>query len=168
MGEVGNIATVDALRGQELRALNNSFHEQTSLLDASQWSSLIAASSYAVYVQPAEALLIAFTCKSTYDNPNFRWFAHRFESFVYVDRIVVSANAQGKGYGRRLYEQLFLWAQDSGFALIGCEVNQQPPNPGSDAFHERMGFVQQAQVQGPQSRKVVAYLTKTLANEGSS
>jgi len=165
MGKFHDIAKAEKLRLEALRALNNGFHEQTSLLSRSQWSSLIATSSYAVYIQPVEALLIAFTCDSAYNNQNFRWFAQRYDSFVYVDRIVVSASAQGQGYGRQLYEQLFLWAQNSGFAVIGCEVNQQPPNPGSDAFHRRMGFVQQAQVQAPQGGKVVAYLTKTLASE---
>ena len=42
--------------------------------------------------------------------------------------------------GKTLYAQLFAEAQAAGFERIGAEVNIDPPNPGSMAFHARMGF----------------------------
>ena len=62
------------------------------------------------------------------------------EDFVYVDRIVVSHEAQGKGTGRRLYDDLAEAARAAGLKRIVCEVNTLPPNPGSIAFHSKAGF----------------------------
>jgi predicted GNAT superfamily acetyltransferase len=88
------------------------------------------------------AFLLAFAPGADYDSPNYRWFEARSGRFLYVDRIVVAASAQGQGCGRRLYEALFDFARKAGFEAVVCEYDLDPPNPVSAAFHARFGFVE--------------------------
>ena len=89
-----------------------------------------------------DAFLLAFDQDAHYDSPNFLWFRARYPRFVYVDRIVVAIAARGRGYARRLYDDLFEHAAAAGHDRVVCEVNTQPPNPASDAFHAALGFVE--------------------------
>lgn len=85
-----------------------------------------------------------------YDSPNYRYYEERLSAglapgpFRYVDRIVVAPDIQRRGVGRRLYEAVFDDARHAGAAEVTCEVNLDPPNPGSQAFHRRLGFVEVA------------------------
>ena len=53
----------------------------------------------------------------------------------------VSAAARGQGLARRLYNDLEQVARQGGHERLVCEINAEPPNPKSDAFHRRLGFV---------------------------
>ncbi len=109
-----------------------------------------------------KAFLLAFDEKPADISPNFDWFAARYADFVYIDRVVVAASAHGQGLGKALYERLFDEAKAAGFRRIACEVNLDPPNPGSLAFHERMGFevVGEARLE---NGKTVRYFARTVA-----
>jgi uncharacterized protein len=61
---------------------------------------------------------------------------------VYVDRIAVTSSAQGRGYARRLYRDLFQHAIGAGHERVFCEVKSTPPNPASDGFHAALGFIE--------------------------
>ena len=94
--------------------------------------------------QPA-GFLLALAPGSPYASENYLWLeAHRPGS-LYVDRIVVAPHAHGRGIGRALYGAAFARAADLALAEVTCEVNLDPPNPGSLAFHGRLGFVQVAE-----------------------
>ncbi len=88
--------------------------------------------------------LLALPPGCDYDSENYRWFSARAEQtgrgFLYVDRIVLAARLQSQGFGPRLYAAVFDAARALGHAEVLCEVNVQPPNPGSLAFHRRLGF----------------------------
>ncbi len=86
------------------------------------------------------AFLLVLREGSDYASPNYRWFAGHFDTFLYVDRVVVSTAYQGRGLGARLYDDLFAFARSHGFARITCEFDLLPPNPGSAKFHARYGF----------------------------
>ena len=74
---------------------------------------------------------------------NHRWFAERYESFVYLDRIAIDSNHQNRGLGAVLYQSVELHMLDSAqHSLLCCEVNLEPPNPGSLRFHQRIGFME--------------------------
>ncbi len=77
---------------------------------------------------------------STYSSPNYQYFERRGTDHLYVDRIVVSAEARGMRIGQTLYQQVIDLAVDQGRNEVTCEVNLDPPNPESLAFHSRMGF----------------------------
>ena len=89
--------------------------------------------------EPA-ALLLALAPGSDYESENYLWFAEHQEPSLYVDRIVVSEALRSRGVGAALYEHVIAHAVGSGLGLVTCEVNLDPPNPRSLAFHERLGF----------------------------
>ncbi|MCB0953892.1 MAG: GNAT family N-acetyltransferase [Microthrixaceae bacterium] len=76
-----------------------------------------------------------------YRSPNYRFFSERHELFTYVDRIAVAPAAQGRGVGRLLYDLVVGHAARQGSPFVCAEVNLEPPNPDSLAFHHSMGFV---------------------------
>jgi predicted GNAT superfamily acetyltransferase len=84
--------------------------------------------------------LLAMDPGVDYGSENYRWFAQRSDSFVYVDRIVVADGERGGGIGRALYDAVFARAREFGRAEVTCEVNVRPANPDSLAFHARLGF----------------------------
>lgn len=138
-------------------ALNNRFAQETSFLSEAAFADLVVGASVALAAPDAEAFLIAFDQDGDYDSPNFLWFRERFARFLYIDRIVVAAAAQGQGWGRRLYAELIETAKASGHDRIVAEINIQPPNPGSLAFHERLGFAAVGE-RALSSDKVVRYV----------
>ncbi|MFB2597257.1 GNAT family N-acetyltransferase [Herbiconiux sp. P17] len=82
-----------------------------------------------------------------YASENYRWFSERAASaadgdarFLYVDRIVVAEGQRSAGLGAVLYDAVFAAAREAGATEVDCEVNVEPPNPGSLAFHARLGF----------------------------
>jgi uncharacterized protein len=88
-----------------------------------------------------DGLLLAFDQDAGYQSPNFLWFKARYSRFVYVDRIIVAEHARGRGLARIFYEALFDRAREAGHECVVCEVNLDPPNPGSLSFHAAIGFV---------------------------
>lgn len=85
------------------------------------------------------AFLLAFREDADYDSPNFRWFQRALPRFLYIDRIVVAPEHRGRGLGRRLYEDLEARARGQ-VPHLACEVDTEPPNPVSLAFHAALGF----------------------------
>ena len=75
-----------------------------------------------------------------YDSENYVFFESRFDNHLYIDRIVLADAARGLGLGTALYEDLFAFARAEGRQTVTCEVNLDPPNPGSLRFHRRFGF----------------------------
>ena len=94
--------------------------------------------------------LMAFADGVPYDSVNYQWFASRFKRFVYIDRVVVSGALRGAGIGSDFYGLAEAYAAKSNIAWLVCEVDVEPPNPGSLAFHKKKGFVEV-------SRQVVAH-----------
>ncbi len=143
-------------------ALNNEHAAELSWLDAHGLSHLLVQAFLARRIGTLEAFLITFDQDADYDSPNFLWFKQRYARFVYVDRVVVAGSARGRGHARRLYQDLFDHASVAGHSLVTCEVNADPPNPASDAFHAALGFneVGSASIHG--GRKAVRYFVRTI------
>ncbi len=89
---------------------------------------------------PALGFVVTLAPGADYQSENYTWFQSRSHDFLYVDRIVVSEGARDKGVGRLLYTAVFDEARALGAAEVFCEVNLEPPNPGSLRFHYRLGF----------------------------
>ncbi|MGI9433913.1 MAG: GNAT family N-acetyltransferase [Geminicoccaceae bacterium] len=126
-----------------LLALNNAAVPHVNQLDRPALADLLAITGYARAVldkgEPQGALL-AFWPGADYASAHYRWFEQRFRHFLYVDRVMIASTARGSGLGRILYDDLEQFARAEGSPRIALEVNRQPPNPGSLAFHERLGF----------------------------
>jgi predicted GNAT superfamily acetyltransferase len=135
-----DLAALTAVQHERVLALNNAHATELSWLEPDELGHLVAEAFSARNVGDCDAFLIAFDQDADYRSPNFLWFRERYPRFVYVDRIVVAPTARGRGLARKLYEDLFARATAAGHHLITCEVNAQPPNPASDAFHTALGF----------------------------
>lgn len=158
-----NIRPLEAGDYSWVLALSAQNEIETGHIDEA-WLEAMSREWFAASVVEPHAYLITFAPGARYASPNFLWFRDRFRDFVYVDRIVVAASARGQGVARRLYADLFAAAKESGARSIACEVNVDPPNPGSDAFHQRLGFTEVGKaVLG--NGKSVRYLMRNL--EGS-
>jgi uncharacterized protein len=78
-----------------------------------------------------------------YPSDNLRWLESWMEEsgtpdMIYVDRIAIGEAARGQGLGVQLYSAVFERFADRN--VVSCEINDDPPNPGSRRFHERLGF----------------------------
>lgn len=147
----------DALLGPELElrqlspgdaaalvALNDSAYPAVPLTSAESMRALLEFSDVAVAVERAGHIVgfvVTLGEGAAYESENYQFFSARGVSSRYVDRIVIAESERGSGIGAALYRLVFRVARAEGRAEVTCEVNLDPPNPASLAFHERMGFV---------------------------
>jgi predicted GNAT superfamily acetyltransferase len=143
-------------------ALNNAYAAELSWLAATQLKALLQKAFYAQQIGDGAAFLLAFDQQADYQSPNYRWFCQRYRTFVYIDRVVVSPLMRGRGYARTLYTDLLAKARCMGHTLMVCEVNSDPPNPVSDAFHAAMEFAEVGRATIHHGSKTVRYLVRVL------
>jgi predicted GNAT superfamily acetyltransferase len=141
-------------------ALNAQHEVETSAIDH-RWLEDQSRQWFSATVMNRSAFLISFDERSYYGGENFLWFRERIPRFVYVDRVVVAEDTRGRGMARTLYLTLFAQAASNGRGAIVCEVNIDPPNHISDAFHDRMGFVEVGRA-ALANGKTVRYLKRDL------
>ncbi|RUU76357.1 GNAT family N-acetyltransferase [Mesorhizobium sp. M7A.F.Ca.MR.362.00.0.0] len=156
------IARVSAADEAAILALNNEHAAELSWLEAERLSFLLGEAFYTRRIGDLEAFIMTFDQDARYDSPNFLWFRERYERFVYVDRVVVAAHARGRGHARRLYQDLFGHVERAGYNLVTCEVNTDPPNPASDAFHATLGFTEAGDAVIHGGKKAVRYYVRPL------
>jgi len=143
-------------------ALNNTHATELSWLDRGRLSALLGQAFHARRIGCVAAFLLALDESADYDSPNYLWFRARYPRFVYVDRVVVRPAARGRGLARRLYADLIGHAAASAHDIMACEVNADPPNPASDAFHAALGFTEVGSAAIHGGSKTVRYLTLCL------
>ena len=83
--------------------------------------------------------MITFAAGSAYDGENFAWFSERYEDFGYLDRVVIDEDFRRRGLASRVYDELKAACGRPVFAL---EVNLDPPNEPSLAFHHARGYAE--------------------------
>lgn len=161
--QVNAIHDLSSLDVAIMLPLNNAHAEETSSLDDASFAALLDMAFYARGIdRGATAFLIALNHSASYGSPNFLWFKAARASFVYIDRIIVSSSARGRGIARILYDDLFAAARNAGYDRVVCEVNIDPPNLGSEAFHAAMGFERVGEATIHNGTKIVRYLEKAL------
>jgi uncharacterized protein len=147
-----------------LLALNRTSVRELSALDERRLQSILSLAHRRLAVESGGQLVafaIAIGPGTGYDSLNYRWFDERFRRFLYLDRIAVSAPLRREGIGTRLYEAME--AAATPFERMVCDVNLQPSNDASLAFHAARGYREIGQfAHGPQ--KTVALLVKELGS----
>ena len=124
--------------------INNSGYPAVPLAQAEDIAALMALSCLVLIAEDDQGVplgfLMAMDPGQDYDSENYVFFESRFTNHLYIDRIVLTEDARGLGVGSELYERVFQRAKDDGRERVTCEVNLEPPNPGSLRFHRRWGF----------------------------
>ncbi len=148
----------------ELVAVNDAAYPAVPITSAPELAELVELSTVRVVVDdgaPA-GFLLGMPPGLSYQSENYLFFSARARergtAFVYVDRIVLAAHLRGQGIGPRLYDAAFAEARRIGAAEVLCEVNLEPPNPGSLSFHERLGFAEVGRQSTKGGANVVALL----------
>jgi uncharacterized protein len=151
----------------EVLALNQADVPHVGSLDLRSLEALVGVCDLALVAAAADRRLAGFVLVlapgADYRSPNYRWFAQRYPSFRYVDRIVVAPWAREAGLGRRLEDTVAARAEEAGAPVVTCEVNVDPPNPVSLAFHRRLGFTEVGRQWTCDDTVEVALLERRLA-----
>lgn len=126
--------------GQILR-INQEFVHWLSPLDKIELEHILEIATYKRQIDEGRGVLIGYPHDADYpDHKNIAWLSQSLDNFFYIDRIIIDVAAQGQGYGRQLYADVEHHARERGYSALACEVNTKPNNPGSHAFHTRLGF----------------------------
>ncbi len=148
----------------QILKINREFEHWLSVWDEARMRWVLERSDYARQIEDAQAFLIGYPYDVDYPEPhkNLAYLSERLDNYFYVDRIVIDSAAQGKGYGRILYEDICDYARTRGYEYLACEVNTKPNNPGSHAFHLKMGFEVLGDKDYPQFDVALRYYAKKL------
>lgn len=136
--------TVRPITDDDLSAIipaNNAEIPAVSLLEEERLREILEAAETAVVAEVDDEVAgFVFGLPSGLDgfeSSNYEWFHQQLDDFVYIERIVVLPGNQGLGIGRRLYDEV---VDASDAPVLVSEVNTNPRNDGSLAFHDRYGF----------------------------
>ena len=125
-------------------ALNDAVVDVTSPMDTDRFKHLLDLSNPCIAAEKDGEVIgfvLAMQIGAGYENDNFNWFAARLNNFVYIDRIVIGVAGQRQGLGTKLYEAVAEVARAQGCLVICAEMDLDPPNERSLAFHAKAGFV---------------------------
>ncbi len=144
------VSEIRALRDADLSgvlAMNNAAVPAVNPHDEASLAELVAIADRCWVVDDVGVLgglLVTFAPGAPYESANYRWLSDRFgsadDAFRYVDRIVVAPTHRRRGIAAALYDTLADHAASVGAARLLCEVNVEPPNPQSMAFHTAAGW----------------------------
>jgi uncharacterized protein len=144
-------------------ALNHRFVDLLSPLDAERLLWLVGLADHADVVEVDDRVagfVLTMAPGAAYDSENYRWHAERYDdAFYYLDRIVIADEMRRRGLAGFVYNAMEDAARP--FGRMTLEVNVDPPNLGSLAFHERRGYVEVGRLGEP--GHVVGLMAKELS-----
>ena len=148
-------------------AINNDAVPAVNSLTANELTYIINISEKSWVVDEGDEIvgvLIVIGPGESYGSANYTWLNSQFTDFCYVDRIIIASSGKRKGHGKALYLALEEHAASTGKKVLLCEVNVEPENPQSMAFHASLGWVPfQDREHGP--GKVVRYFKKSIKSD---
>lgn len=159
--------------GSRLRRVEEPDHERVLELNARNVDSLapmghdrlLALEAIAHRFDVVEAdgefagFVVTFAPGTSYDSENYLWFTERYaDRFYYLDRIVLLDRFRRRGLGTLVYDELEQVA--TAYDRLTLEVNLEPRNDVSLAFHERRGYKEVGRLGG--ADKLVSLMQKDL------
>ena len=130
---------------------DSSFEMMSHFLKVSEYFKIITVGEKPI------GFLIALMPGKDYQSENYRWFNMKYKSFMYIDRVVISENYQGRGYGKLFYNDLHNFSKGRVLNLA-CEVNTRPMNRQSIKFHDKFGFYEVGTQETENGKKKVSLL----------
>jgi predicted GNAT superfamily acetyltransferase len=151
--------------------LNEAVVHKLAPLDGAGYRSLLAGSAHAWAVTVEEEVagfVIVFGPGASYESDNYQWFAERHESFWYLDRVAIDARFRRQGLASAVYDEVESLAAATGRPVL-LEVNCDPPNVESLAFHAQRGFREMATLThpGPKVVSLQAWYPPQLRSSGT-
>jgi len=147
-------------------ALNETAVDHVSPMDEASLRWFVGHAHRVVVVEAAgevAAFAVVLLPGTGYESPNYCWFSDRYDDFVYLDRIAVGERWKRQGLGTAIYDEMEREA--SAHSRLCCEVDVDPPNHASLAFHESRGYEETGQLRNAQG-KVLTMLVKEIAATG--
>jgi predicted GNAT superfamily acetyltransferase len=142
-------------------ALNDRHVHLTAPMDEARLVELADAAEHADVIEvdgQFAGFVITFAAGAAYDGVHFSWFAERYDDYCYLDRIVIHEDFQRRGLGTFAYDEL---EASCGRPVFALEVNIDPPNEPSLAFHRARGFTEVGQSDA--SGHLVSLMVKRLS-----
>lgn len=148
---------------EPLVALNNGAIPSVNLLDVHAMRHFAETAPW-FFVAETSAGLAGFAIVlrpgAIYESLNYKWFATRYDDFVYIDRIVIAEDSRRFGLGRAFYARIDQFAWDAKAPVICAEVNLRPPNLTSIEFHRAQGFEEIAQVDHLDGKRLAMFVKR--------
>jgi hypothetical protein len=147
-----------------LHEINDANVPEVGEVTADQLARLIELSEIAVLVEidgVAAGFALVLALGTDYQSVNYRWFSERYDEVMYLDRVAFDARFQRRGLGTLLYDEIERQAADAGIAAVTLEVNVEPANPPSMAFHGSRGYAEVGRQDTPYGT-VVSMMRKEL------
>ena len=161
--QLRGLRAADDAEVEAVVALNNDAVPAVNAVTVDWLHELVRLAAHADVVVGARSdelagVVLVLPATAAYDSVLFGWFVERYESFLYLGRIVVHPAHRRRGVGRLVYDTMEQRARAAG--RLVCEVNVEPPNVDSQAFHLDRGFVEVGRCTLPD--KVCQMLAKEL------
>ncbi|MEM7378870.1 MAG: GNAT family N-acetyltransferase [Pseudomonadota bacterium] len=123
--------------------LNRMDEKRLSPMDTERFDVLSAMACYCKVATVDDAIagfLLGFANSTDYESVNYRWFNERMKAFFYIDRVVVDARFRKMGIASAFYRDVQAYAHANDLHWLAAEIDLQPPNTSSLAFHKAFGF----------------------------
>ncbi len=135
-------------------------------LDESEFVRLMAMPNHHVAIESPNHLVVgyalAFNSNAPYDGEEFQIFQRKLlKPFIYIDQVATRIDSRRMGIGSAIYDALENEARLCDASTLCCEVNIDPPNPESMAFHQKRGF-SQSEILATADGRRVALLIKDV------
>ncbi len=130
-----------------IHAINETNVPEVGGVERDRWDALLDDAAFSLGIE-ADGVLggfcVVFGQGAAYRSVNYRWFMDRYDDAMYLDRVAFDPDYQGLGLGTRLYEEVdrVIAADHPEMTRLTLEVNLDPPNGPSLAFHTRRGFTE--------------------------
>ena len=155
-----NINTVEDSDLDYIISLNENSLPAVSSLGILRVKYFLEFSSYFKIIRDNDlpiGFLIGLMPGKDYSSENYIWVNERYDSFIYVDRIVIDEKYRNIGIGSYLYTHLVKTYYGKVENII-CEVNILPYNKPSINFHKKYGFKEIGQKDTENGKKRVSYM----------